>query len=247
VRNSYATPFVPLHLCTIAGDHLKANVGGNGVCGQGNEGGTSPTYTHGGGGGGAGERGGDAVSSLAGPGGDGRNFSMLYSDMVGDHGWFGGGGGGGEYGGIYGRGEIAAGGRGGGGSGAVGEPFILSTAGTANTGGGGKLILAASSPMHTLWPSADIRAFTHVHSNSHVYAKHIHTRTRTHARARIHTHKHTHTHTHIHTHTHTCIGGGGSDTFDPDLSARAVSHVGAAGGSGIVLICYAQNAPPPCE
>jgi hypothetical protein len=107
---------------------------GNGIPGQGFNGGTSSTPgTGNGGGGGAGGLGGNGTLTYGGDGGIGREFSQFASIGLGDTnypGWFAGGGGG-SYRGAIGSG---AGGKGGGGRGAY---AAAGQSGQPNTGGGG--------------------------------------------------------------------------------------------------------------
>jgi hypothetical protein len=130
------------------GGHHYVYSGGTGTVGQGNNGGTTPTYTNdfftasGGGGagaaGGIGTKGNGAVSGIGGAGssaysswgsatGTGQNVSGTY--------WYAGGGSGGALSNNY-TSTSGVAGNGGGGRGGGGTPFY-GIAGTANTGGGG--------------------------------------------------------------------------------------------------------------
>jgi hypothetical protein len=101
-------------------------IGGTGVSGQGNNGGSSGTQWRGGGGGGAGSVGGSATTGQGGSGGNG-----LQSSITGTATYYAGGGGGCS--------DSAGGdaGLGGGGLGGGNSPSRNPTSGAPNTGGGG--------------------------------------------------------------------------------------------------------------
>jgi len=114
------------------GDPGYSRIGGDGVPGQGNNGGsanTAPYYT-GGGGGGAGQVGENANFQIAGEGGDG-----LASSITGTPAFYAGGGGGGNFSNFPSVGS--PGGSGGGGAGGGDNNSWLGIAGLPNTGGGG--------------------------------------------------------------------------------------------------------------
>lgn len=114
--------------------------GGQGIVGQGNNGGSGqnlPPET-GGGGGGAGEPGADGTVYGAGRGGDGLSINITGTSV-----YYGGGGGGGiGRNDLGGNTQVAKGGAGGGGNGGAsgytgGASSVAATNGEANTGGGG--------------------------------------------------------------------------------------------------------------
>lgn len=109
----------------------NTNLGGSGVTGQGSDGGSGGSRS--GGGGGAGGDGGNGTSSAGGDGGIGEDYSLQFSTIYGDSGWFAGGGGAGGGSGVL-SSTAGTGGQGGGGDGSVNTP---ADNGLAHTGGGG--------------------------------------------------------------------------------------------------------------
>lgn len=116
--------------------------GGDGISGQGNDGGNSvyqPSGYGGGGGGGAGAAGQSGTSSIAGDGGDGLYYGNYFTDNYGENGWFAGGGGGSHYDPF--ASSAGDGGLGGGGNGSIRNKssgtYALARDGLPNTGGGG--------------------------------------------------------------------------------------------------------------
>lgn len=112
-----------------AGTDYDPRSGGLNTLGQGFPGGVNKTTSTSGGGGGAGQKGGNGTSTN-GYGGDGLYMGDIFTNNVGDNGYFGGGGGGG---GTNGSGS---GGLGGGGAGAVNGTSAGFDA-VPHTGGGG--------------------------------------------------------------------------------------------------------------